>query len=217
MNGRVQSGWPVNVEGAALMSSAHKSISRHGAAGAAQRGAVLVIALIFLLLLTILAVAASNRTLLQERMAGGLLNAQRAQMSAQTALRGAEWKLWSSAANVGTSLGCGTGSWACYIYDPLSPIPNVENFRKKPGWVTLGSDEYRGRTGSVDFTTTTYGKLADNPHYMVEYLGQLGAGGAAESGATSGGVGTVNFDVYRITARATGGNKNTVSVLESTF
>ena len=200
------------------MSSAHRSISCHGAAGAAQRGAVLVIALIFLLLLTILAVAASNRTLLQERMAGGLLNAQRAHMSAQTALRGAEWKLWSSAANVGTSLGCGTGSFVgCYIYDPLNPIPDVVNFRTRPGWVTTGSAEYRGRTGSVDFTTTTYGKLADNPRYMVEYLGQLGAGGAAESGATSGGVGTVNFDVYRITARATGGDKNTISVLESTF
>jgi hypothetical protein len=55
-----------------------------------QRGVVMVIALIFLLLLTILAVSASGNSLLQERMSGGLRNAQQAQMSAETALRGAE-------------------------------------------------------------------------------------------------------------------------------
>ena len=53
----------------------------------AQRGAVLVVALIFLLLMTILAMSASGRSFLQERMVGGLRNAQQAEMSAQTALR----------------------------------------------------------------------------------------------------------------------------------
>lgn len=63
-----------------------------------QRGVVLVVALIFLLLLTMLAISASGRSLLQERMAGGLRNGQMAEMAADTALRGAEWKLWKAAA-----------------------------------------------------------------------------------------------------------------------
>ncbi|TAL97562.1 MAG: hypothetical protein EPN69_03055 [Rhodanobacter sp.] len=213
-----QDGWPITVEGAALMSSIHRSISYRGGAGTAQRGAVLVIALIFLLLLTILAVSASSRSLLQERMAGGLLNAQRAQMSAQTALRGAEWMLWSSPAIVGTSFDCNQ-SPACY--DPLHPTIDEVNFRSKPGWITAGSAKYLGLGGSVDFTTTANGKLADNPRYIVEDLGPTrppGAGPQHESASTGEvNTGQPEFETYRITARGTGGNQNTVVVLESTF
>ena len=201
------------------MPSTHRSIPCHGGGIAAQRGAVLVIALIFLLLLTILAVGASNRSLLQERMAGGLLNAQRAQMSAQTALRGAEWKLWSSAANLSTPLGCGTSIFpACYIHDPLNPIANVVNFRTQPGWITDGSAEYLGQGGGTDFTATANGELADNPRYIVEDMGPYVEGPQGESKQTSeSGTGSPKYEMYRITARATGGSKNTVVVLQSTF
>ena len=192
---------------------------------AAQRGAVLVIALIFLLLLTILAMSASNRSLLQERMAGGLLNAQQAEMSAQTGLRGAEWRLWRSTSNVTAHLKCGTGIFSdCYIFDPLNPIPNVVAFREQSGWVTAGSTEYRGVNNATDYTTTLNGKLAENPRYMIEDLGvELPpgvSGGLHESGATGtlvGGSASTNRHVYRITARATGGNEGTVRALESTF
>ena len=61
-----------------------------------QRGVVLIVALIFLVLLTILALSASGRSLLQERMAGGLRNTSLADMAAETTLRGVEWKLWTS-------------------------------------------------------------------------------------------------------------------------
>jgi type IV pilus assembly protein PilX len=210
------------------MSSNHKSIRRLDGAHA-QRGVVLVVALIFLLLLSIIAVAASSRSLLQERMAGGLLNAQRAEMSAQTALRGAEWRLWSTAANVGTTLGCGTSLFAaCYIYDPLNPNADAVNFRTKAGWddVTSSSSayvEYKGSDGGTDFTATANGKLANNPRYIVEDMGRVrppGSGPQHESGQTGptgAGPGQVNMEMYRVTARATGGDKNTVVVLQSTF
>ncbi len=191
----------------------------------AQRGVVLVIALIFLLLLTILAMSASNRSLLQERMAGGLLNAQRAEMSAQTALRGAEWRLWRSTSNVTAHLKCGTGIFTdCYTFDPQHPITNVVNFRDKAGWVTAGSTEYRGANNDQDYTATVDGKLAENPRYIIEDLGvELPpgvSGGLHESGSTGamvGGSSSTNRHVYRITARATGGNQDTVRALESTF
>lgn len=191
------------------MSSTHKTI-RYLDGARAQRGVVLVVALIFLLLLSIIAVAASSRSLLQERMAGGLLNAQRAQMSAQTALRGAEWKLFSSAATVGSSFVC-VPSNACYTYVAGNPDLDVVNFRTKPGRVTVGSQEYRGSKNDIDFTAAENGKLADNPRFIIEYMGKVSSGPKEDSD------GGVDPDMYRITARATGGDKNTVTVLESTF
>jgi type IV pilus assembly protein PilX len=190
----------------------------------AQRGAVLVVALIFLILLTILAISASGRSLLQERMAGGLHNAQQAEMSAQTALRGAEWKLWTSTSNITAPLICGTGIFTdCYIFDPANPITNVVNFRTQQGWVTAGSTEYKGYSGT-GYTSTSTGHLANNPRYIIEDLGvELPpgiSGGLHESGVTgSTGTGTASTSrhIYRITARATGGSANTVRVMESTF
>lgn len=206
-----------------------------------QRGAVLIVALIFLLLLTILALSATGRSLLQERMAGGLRNAQQAQMSAQTALRGAEWKLWMNTTNlVGTPLLCGSGVLAgsCYKYNPndsaiYGDSGIVTHFRHGQGWITTGTTAYTGPSGSVDYTaanSSAFGtaaataQLANNPVYLIEDLGvELPPGidsGLHESGDTGpngGGYTSTTRHIYRITTRATGGNSNTVRVLQSTF
>ncbi len=68
------------------------SIPANFAAGRHQRGVVLVVALIFLLLITVLAISASGTSLLQEKLVGGLRNSQLAEWSAESALRGAEWR-----------------------------------------------------------------------------------------------------------------------------
>lgn len=199
----------------------------------AQRGVVLIIALIFLLLLTILAVSASGRSLLQERMAGGLRNAQQAELSAETALRGAEWTLWKSTSSLtAVPLMCGSGILAgsCYIYDPTSaPYAAdgvVTKFRTSNTWTDTGAQTYEGPAGGKDYTATGMGtaKLAKNPVYIIEDLGvELPpgvSGGPRESGVTgAGGTGhaSTSRHVYRITARATGGSENTMRVLESTF
>ena len=196
-----------------------------------QSGMVLVIALIFLLLLTILAISASGRSLLQERMVGGLRNAQQASMAAETALRGAEWKLWMSTSNLTAPLNCGSGVLAgnCYRYDPTTAIYQanglVTTFRNSAAWVTNGAAVYLGPDDSRDYTTlSTNAKLAKNPLYIIEDLGvELPpgiTGGLHESGTTgTGGTGYTSSTrhIYRITARATGGSENTVRVLESTF
>lgn len=195
----------------------------------AQRGAVMVVALIFLLLLTMLAISASGRSILQERMAGGLRNAQQAEMSAQTALRGAEWKLWTSTSAVGNHLNCGSGIFTdCYIFDPLSPVTDVVNFRTKQGWITAGSTEYKGADDSTNYAdfvgTGESGNLAANPRYVIEDMGvELPpgvSGNLHESGATGssgGGSSSVSRHIYRITARGAGASENTVRVMESTF
>jgi type IV pilus assembly protein PilX len=199
----------------------------------AQKGAVLVVALVFLVLLTILAISASGRSLLQQRMAGGLRNAGLAEMSAATALRGAEWKLWKSTSKLtSTPLLCGTGVLAgsCYIYDPgnaaiYGPSGTVTKFRTSPTWTATGAQTYKGPGDSRDYTTlANNAKLAKNPVYIIEDMGvELPpgvSGGLHESGATGtggGGVGSTSRHIYRITARGMGGDTNTVRVLESTF
>lgn len=201
-----------------------------------QRGVVLMVALIFLVLLTILAISASGRSLLQERMAGGLRNAGQAEMSVETALRGVEWKLWTGTTKItATPLLCGGGALAgsCYRYDPSNATLYgntgiVTKFRTSTTWVTNGAATYKGANNSVDFTTldtsAPTAKLAQNPVYMIEDMGvELPpgvSGGLHESGATGtggGGAGSTSRHVYRITARATGGDQNTVRVAESTF
>ena len=192
-----------------------------------------MVALVFLVLLTVLAISASGRSLLQQRMAGGLHNASLAEMSAETALRGAEWKLWTSTSKLtSTPLLCGSGvlTGSCYVYDPANTTVygtngTVTNFRTKATWIDTGAQTYKGPSDSKDYTTMTgTGKLAKNPVYMIEDMGvELPpgvSGGLHESGATgtgSGGVGSTSRHIYRITARATGGDQNTVRVLESAF
>jgi type IV pilus assembly protein PilX len=198
-----------------------------------QQGSSLVAALIFLMLITVLVLSASEHSLLQERMAGSLRNAQQARMSAETALRGAEYKIWSAAGQPATHLHCLEGSISrddgCVIYRPSS-APYQANgavtvFQSAQGWLSNIGMAYTGPghsgyTGDNGQPTAT---LAKNPVYIIEDLGgeqSSGSNELHESGSTgpnNSGTGQLDIHMYRITARATGGNPNVVSVVQSTF
>lgn len=198
----------------------------------ANRGVVLVIALIFLLLLTILAISSSGRSLLQERMAGNLRNAQQAQMAAENALRAGEWRLWMSTASFSTAIHCVASSDKtttdnCWVYGPEGAGTAVTEFRTESGWLDGYGAEYKGPDGATGYQSYSgdmkTAMLAENPRYMIEDMGvelPPGVGRQHESGSTSS-VGTgyenVSRHIYRITARATGASPNTVRVVESTF
>lgn len=215
--------------------------SRFGTARRAhERGAVLLVALIFLILLTLLAIGASSGSLLQQRMVAATRSAQLAQMSADTALRGAEWKIWSTTTAVGGYLVCDGGdinaTTGCVKYDPTSPLyaasgssNTVTQFRAaNNAWLSTTGIEYKGTDGS-GYTSaspqpdTASPNVTANPRYIIEDMGRVkppGAGPQHESGVTgpnNGGAGNVNIHIYRITARATGGNQNVVRVAQSTF
>jgi type IV pilus assembly protein PilX len=197
-----------------------------------QRGAVLLVALVFLLLLTMFALSATSRSMMQERMAGGLRNAQQAEMSAETALRGAEWQLWSSTSQVGGRLNCLMGSVSsddgCTIYNPSNPpytaTGPVTKFLTSQGWVPDVGRAYKGPSGLGGYVDNGPGKqLANNPVYLIEDMGRElppSAGSQHESGASgpnNAGPGQIDIHIFRITARATGGNPNTARALQSTF
>lgn len=198
----------------------------------------MLLALIFLLLLTLLAIGASSGSLLQQRMVSATRSAQLAVLSADTALRGAEWRLWSNPQVAGTAFSCGTSAidatTGCVIYDPDSTLYGttgaVTQFRTgNNAWLTFaGPVTYTG-ADSLGYTAiagvaadTASPNVAENPQYLIEDMGAMAPDGPQhESGATGlngGGPGAgVNIHIYRITARATGGSQNTVRVVQSTF
>lgn len=192
-----------------------------------QRGAVLIVALIFLVLLTILALTASSGSILQLRMAGNLRNAQQALMSANTALRAAEWQVWLSAApsyRLNCSQEASISGAGCIRYDvSMSPYAvggDVTLFRSKAGWLSGIGFEYKGPAGS-GYTSgpNKTAHLAKNPHYLIEDLGMVDAFGVQKEyrkGRTPGGEATVR-ELYRLTARGTGGSDKSIRVVQSTF
>lgn len=189
-----------------------------------QHGFALLMALIFLVLLSMLAITASQHSLLQERMAGSLHNAQQARISAETALRGAEYKLWSLANQAGGRLHCQqaaiTQNDGCILYRPDS-APYAANgavtrFQSAAGWIDGIGVTYTGPAGR-GYTPV----LAKNPVYIIEDMGSErppGTSGLHESGNTGpNNSGQAEVHIYRITARATGGNIHAASVVQSTF
>ena len=190
-----------------------------------QRGVIMVVALVFLMLLTILAISASGNSLLQERISGGLRNAQQAEMSAETALRAAEWKLWKSGDGTQAPIFCGvTVPGDCYTFDPAAPISAVTSFQTQAVWTADGATSYQGVDGTLDYTRVADGHLAKNPLYIIEDLGPERppgiVGSLHESGVTGAGASgykSTTRHLYRITARASGGNVGTLRVLETTF
>lgn len=194
-------------------------------------GFALLMALMFLLLLSMLAIAASRHALLEERMAGSLRSAQQARMSADTSLRGVEYKLWSLASQPGAHLHCEERAPSrddgCVVYRPDAAAyaygGAVTRFLTSPYWLTDVGIAYLGPGGHgyTSHARDPSAALANNPVYIIEDLGSLrppGVGGLHESGNTG-----LNQDartdvhIYRVTARATGGNANTLSIVQSTF
>jgi type IV pilus assembly protein PilX len=202
----------------------HTIRAMHRQAGT-QRGAALLVALVFLVLLTVLALASSGGSLLQQKMVGATRNAQLAEWGAESALRGAEWRLWTASSSPSTRMKCGetTSLSDCYVFDRLNPNSTVVKFRTARGWITTGATQFTHLNyGSVQ-TGDASPKLAADPYYIIEDLGierPPGVGSQHESGSTgTGGAGYTSIErhLYRITARSPGGNMNTVRVVESIF
>lgn len=196
-----------------------------------QRGAVLFVALIFLVLLTLLGLTAAGTSVLQERMTGGMRNAQLAMMGSESALRAGEVDLWAAAQRSNYATGglaippcAGTGVQPCY-YERTNGIPDarVTTFRSSRTWLgtTDGADSYDGAlTGLTGDEGTA--NLANKPRYMIEDLGldinanlRGNVGGSLLSAPSVSGAPKVRL--YRITSRSQGGNATTMRVTESVF
>jgi len=153
---------------------------------AAQRGAVLFVALMFLLLLALIGVAASGTSVLQERMAGGARNNQLGIVGAESTLRDGEFFLWDLANNSTLAAGglqfhCGPDGLLGKCFTRRDGVVNqhVLDFRNGSGPASFGIP-YRPRDmTSLDGTLRT-AQLASQPTRIIEDLGPLSStqGGA---------------------------------------
>ena len=203
----------------------------------AARGAVLFVALVFLVLITLLGLTAASTSILQERMTGGMRNNQLGLMGAESSARGAESRLWNLANN-GEKLNCGyNGGASGYCYAPQTTVgadgkstvlqsnPVVAAFRGTPTWLASGTS---GATSYAPTMNSGLGNasLAQQPQYMIEYMGLLlapgvnpnGEGGSASLySALNQSTASQNMYSYRITARSTGGSDASVHAVETYF
>jgi type IV pilus assembly protein PilX len=197
-----------------------------------QQGAILFVALVFLLLLTLLGLTASSTSILQERMTGGMRNAQLATMGTESALRGGEVDLWTAAARSSYADGglalppCGqTGVQPC-AYQRTNGIADqrTTKFRASKQWLATSGDgavAYSGVVSGLSGADAT-ASLASQPRYLIEDLGldtaangQGNMGGAILSGP--GAEGTPKVHLFRVTARSQGGTSTLMRASESVF
>lgn len=202
---------------------------------ARQQGAVLFVALVFLVLLTLLGLTAAGTSVLQERMTGGLRNAQLGLMGAESTVRGVEALLWNKSNLSSPQLVCGPtgGSDTCYTVSNLNAgnvtqiDPRVKTFRTLRGWPSS-----TGGDGAAPYAVNLTGlsgsqqtaSLNQQPRYVIEDLGILLAPGVQPS-CTGGAIqpcdtlspGGQTLHLFRITGRATGGNNGSVATVESYF
>lgn len=198
-----------------------------------QRGAVLLVALIFLILLTLLALSSSGSSLLQEKMVSAVRNKQLAEFGAETALREAEARLWmasqtgdplirncSGSGNLKDSSGTAVLQ-ACRAFNRDNPDPQFETFKLAAkldlddATVKANSFEYKGKV----LTAGTLGnaQLAEQPRYIIEYMGIVSPGGSPTEYKNKQEPGDQDVSMFRITARSVGANKNVTRVVQSTF
>ncbi|TDR48556.1 type IV pilus assembly protein PilX [Tahibacter aquaticus] len=197
-----------------------------------QRGAVLFVALMFLIVITLLALSSSGTAVLQERMTGGMRNNQLGLMGGDSALRGAEFDLYTMAEandrSGSLSFSCGyegvLGGCFRKTYGEINPL--VQRFRNSPpGYLPpLGRDVrvYAPVLTNLPADRAT-ASLAQQPRQLIEDLGEAfpsrhgRMAGAASRLAQGSASDPEALHHYRITARSTGGSDAVNRIAESTF
>jgi type IV pilus assembly protein PilX len=163
------------------------SPSPHG-----QRGVVLVVALIMLVVMTLLALSAAQVTGLDERMASHSRDRDVAFQAAEAALREGERVLQLAV------LPAFDGSAGLYPVAAPGSTPRWKTL----DW-TVSGISYGGAISGV----------SAQPRYIVEEIAILpGAGDSLDASEPAG-----SNTYYRVTARAVGGDGNTIVVLQTTY
>jgi len=205
---------------------------------AKQRGAVLVITLMFLLVITVLAITSVQVSTREERMAGNLKDWNIAMQAAESALRDAEFDIYSV---------CSVNISSCTLRSPA--ISGATLFGNQSGALTPGScnqdTNYKGAClpstptylpdgkpvyalfNISSWTSVTPLPATLNPVPYGTYTGATALPTTGISGvwqqpsyiieATSMPTTTGTKVLYRITARGWGRNSNTQVTLQSVF
>ncbi len=164
-----------------------------------QSGVALFVSLIMLLLLTIIGITSMKSTILEEKMAGNMINRGLAFQAAESALRGGENYLRTNAGSV-TFSAAGTNG----LYD--SSVLSVAILQP---WSSV---DWADDAKIIRLGNNTLQRVAEQPGYIVEELPSVVEdGNSLETGVAS----EANF--YRVTSRGVGGTDTAVVMLQSTY
>lgn len=187
--------------------SSRLSVSRR-----AQRGAVMVVALLLLFVMTVLALGASQATRMQERMAGNARDYDLAFQSAEAALRSAERLIDNPSLTAPPAL-CSSGR--CRVFE-LNVLPDDIAYRDASWW---DANAWAYSTTN-DWTETLGDSISDpdaglarrDPQFVIEEVEEV------PDSLTIPPTGPPPSRIYyRITAAAQGGTETAQVVLQSTF
>lgn len=174
----------------------HKSVNLLSQRPTRQAGAVLVVALIMLLALTLIGVTGLSSTTMEERMAGNMRDINTAFQAAEAALRDGENFLTAA------TLPAFNNTNGLY-----TPAPAYTQER----WL---SASWASNSTTSRAYSSTIADISAQPRYIIEEMPPVSPlpGGSLAADAAAPDVG-----MYRITARAQGGNDTTVVMLQSTY
>ena len=171
----------------------------------AQRGVILIMALVLLMMLTILGVSSMHTSSLEERMAGNMRDSEVALEAAEIALNAAQVYVDGIATTVDFSSTGGTGG--LFTATAISTT-SKEAWQIETNW---------GGTNTVNVTVPN---LANPAEYIIEIIdsdyGQeddITPFGGYEGGDASKG----DISLFKITVRGYGKNLNTRIMLQSTY
>lgn len=168
-----------------------------------QHGVVLVMALIFLLVLTLIGIGVTQSTSLEEKMAANSrdkdLSFQAAEAGLRIAQSGIRQDIYSNY----------DGTNGLYTYDPTQlPVWNTIDWTNASKLVNYSYTSSSGSTNPAPGTV-------QRPDFIIEQLPPVPAPGQ-NLGATEYGD-TPTIQLFRITARGYGGDKQSQTVLQTVY
>ncbi len=168
-----------------------------------QKGAVLFVGLMMLLVMSLIAVTSMQGAALEERMAGNTRDSLVALQAAEAALQAGETLLATGSINLIDFDADGTDG----LYDNAEP-----ELWQNVNWLANDSRSYSASDGYTKPSNVT-----SNPRYVIQHIAETQVApqllvqgyGEGEAGKT--------VQLFRVTARGTGGNNNTEVVLQSVY
>ncbi len=168
-----------------------------------QKGAVLFVGLMMLLVMSLIAVTSMQGAALEERMAGNTRDTLVALQAAEAALQEGETVLNTGALNLIDFDADGTDG----LYNNSDP-----ELWQNIAWVANDSRAYATANGY-----TKPANVTSVPRYVIQHITETQVApqllvqgyGEGEAGKT--------IQLFRVTARGTGGNNNTEVVLQSVY
>lgn len=174
-----------------------------------QQGVVLVVGLIMLVVMTLLAVSSMQSSSLQELMSSNVKDKVTAFEAAESAIRAAEQFLDNGVLNLGAFDDDKSDGLLANLYDEVWKEVDWQNESVEVDNVVV-----------IDGTAATQGGVKSKPRYVIQHIGPVASDADRKLNVDSSyqaNAADALVQMFKITARGTGGSDNTEVVLEAMY